>query len=243
MAFKPKTFPLEHFAKVLPDRIQFLETVLTDKTIVYIDYGNVRGWKDRLGWELDLKKLKDLLDSFGVKETRFYFGTYAGDSRSERFMTMIHKTGYKVRTKRVKIMKLSIDVSSVSSGSPDILKNFIDGPLLKNLRVETIKYLNDELRALNKSGKTYLECSKCNFDVEIASDMRLDHHTGRADNFCLWSGDSDFEDTLTELLNGGRNVCVVGTAKHIAAEINALKSKGLKIYDLKTLREFLEKTA
>ena len=51
---------------------------------------------------------------------------------------------------------------------------------------------------MNKLGKTSLECWKCNFDVEIASDMRVDHMTKRADSFCLVSGDSDFADPLTE---------------------------------------------
>ena len=129
--FKPKTFPLEHFAKVWPERINVLDTMLTDKTVVYVDYGNVRGWKKRLGWEIDLRKLKELFDSFGVLEVRFYFGTNVGDNGSERFMTAVHRMGYKMRTKRIKRMELSIDVTSVSAKSPDILSNFMDSTLLK----------------------------------------------------------------------------------------------------------------
>lgn len=241
--FKPKTFPLQHFATALPERIASLEAVLTDKTIVYIDYGNVRGWKRRLGWEIDLKKLKDLFESFGVIDVRFYFGTIAGDSGSERFMTAVHRMGYTMRTKRLKKMLLSIDVTSISRQSPDILNNFINQTLLKNLRVEAIEYLNDELREMNKTGKTSLECWKSNFDVEIASDMRLDHLSKKADNFCLISGDSDFADPLTELLSDQRTVCVIGTVRHIASELNALKTRGLKIFDIKILREFIEKTS
>ncbi|HEY4356413.1 MAG TPA: NYN domain-containing protein [Acidobacteriaceae bacterium] len=241
--FTPKTFPLEHFAARFPERIKQLESLLNEKTIVYIDYGNVRGWSRRLGWMIDLAKLKDFLNSFGVRQVWFYFGTYTGDSKSEKFMSFVHSQGFKVRTKHVKIMSLSIDVSSISNRSPDILTNFIDPVLLKNLRIESIEYLNDQLRAMNKQGRTWLECSKCNFDVEIASDMRLHHYMDEAENFCLWSGDSDFEDPLKELLDAHRTVSVVGTARHIASEINALKSRGLKIFDLKTLREFLEKTS
>lgn len=241
--YKPKTIALDVFGQKLPDRIQFLEKILNEKTVVYIDYGNVRGWERRLGWKIDIRKLKDFFDSFGILETRFYFGTYHGDSRSEAFMKMVHSCGYKVRTKRVKLIKVSIDVTSVSNGSPAILTNFIDGILLKNLRVDAIEYLNDELRNMNKSGKTFLESSKCNFDVEIASDMRLDHHIQRAENFCLVSGDSDFADPLTELLDGQRKVCVIGTVRHIASELNALQSRGLKIMDIKKLKEFIEKKA
>ena len=156
-------------------------------------------------------------------------------------MKFVHSCGYKMRTKPVKVMQLSIDVTSISTISADILTNFIDPTLLKNLRVDAIEYLNNELRSLNKQGTLSLECLKCNFDVEIGSDMRLDNQSGRARSFCLWSGDSDFHDPLTELLHAHRKTSVVGTARHIAAEINGLKSKGLRIFDLKKLRELIEK--
>jgi uncharacterized LabA/DUF88 family protein len=239
--YSPKTNWINACGQKFPDRIKFLETILDDTTIVYIDFANVRGWLKKLGWSIDLRKLKDLLDSFSVVESRFYFGTIHGDQGSEKFMKFVHSCGYKMRTKRVKIMKLSIDVTSISAGSPDILTNFIDGTLLKNLRVDVIQYLNNELKSMNKQGTLFLECPKCNFDVEIGSDMRLDNHLKRAQSFCLWSGDSDFHDPLTELLDDHKKVSVVGTARHIAAEINSLKGKGLNIFDLKKIREFIEK--
>src|SRR5206468_10408428 len=123
--FKPNTAVLDALAKKCQDRIELLDKVLNDKTIVYIDFANVRGFCKRLGWQIDLKKLKILFDSFAVKEARFYFGTYRNDDKSQRFMTFVHKTGYKVRTKPVKIIQVSIDASSVSAKSPDILGNFI----------------------------------------------------------------------------------------------------------------------
>src|ERR1035438_9111829 len=82
--FQPKTPEIDALGKKFPDRVKLLEALLTDRTIVYIDYANVRGWSKRLGWSLDLRKLKDLLDSFGVIEVRFYFGTYVGQDRSRR---------------------------------------------------------------------------------------------------------------------------------------------------------------
>src|ERR1035438_6058224 len=172
--FQPKTPEIDALGKKFPDRVKLLEALLTDRTIVYIDYANVRGWSKRLGWSLDLRKLKDLLDSFGVIEVRFYFGTYVGEDRSQRFMTFVHKCGYRVRTKPVKIMRLSIDVTSISRRSPDILTNFISDTLIRELRVEVVEYLNEELHALNKQGKIHLEHPKCNFDIEIGSDMRVD---------------------------------------------------------------------
>jgi uncharacterized LabA/DUF88 family protein len=239
--FTPKTKEIATFAGKHHDRIAFLETLLTDRTIVYIDFGNVSHWSKRLGWQIDLRKLKDFLDSFHVSQICFYYGTMEDDG-SRRFMSFVHKTGYKIRTKRVKIMQLSIDVTSISKTGADILASFINSTLLKNLRLEVIQYLNDELRSMNKQGIRVLECRKCNFDVEIATDMRLDHSLKRADNFCLWSGDSDFADPLVELLNDHKKVCVIGTARMIASELNELKSRGLQIFDVQKLKDVLEDT-
>ncbi len=157
-------------------------------------------------------------------------------------MTFVHKRGYKIRTKPVKKMQISIDVSNISLGSKDILASFIKPPLLNRLRREVIEQLNDELGALNNLGQMYIECSKCNFDVEIGTDMLLAHKLEQADSFCLFSGDSDFADPLSVILNANRQASVFGTARHIASELNALKVKGLQIVDIATLRAFLEKT-
>jgi len=65
--FKPVNATLDALAKKLPERIAYLESILNEKTIVYLDYldyANVRGWSKRLGWQMDLKKLKDFFDSF-----------------------------------------------------------------------------------------------------------------------------------------------------------------------------------
>jgi uncharacterized LabA/DUF88 family protein len=239
--FRPSTAALQALAKKFPDRIVMLEGVLNDKTIVYIDFANVRGFCKRLGWQLDLKKLKALFDSFGVIEVRFYFGTFSKDLKSQRFMTFVHGAGYKVRTKQVKIMRCSIDVSSISEKSPDILANFIKEPLLRVLRVDAIEYLNKELKLLNRAGKTYVEQAKCNFDVEIASDMRLHHMLKRAEVFCLWSGDSDFADPVKELLNDRKKVSVFGTQRAIASELNELRPHGLEIVDVRKLRDFISR--
>jgi uncharacterized LabA/DUF88 family protein len=235
--FKAKTVELDALAKKFPERIKELEKLLDDKTIVYIDFANVNGSVRKLGWKVDLKKLKELLFSFGIIEARFYFGHYPGDQRSRGFITLAHKVGYIIRTKPRKVMHISIDVTSISKGSPDILSSFISDKLLKELRVEVVEYLNEELRVLNKAGKISIEEQKCNFDVEIGTDMRVEK---RAKSFCLWSGDSDFADTLNYLISEGMRISVFGTAKRIASELNELKSKGVTIYDLKKLREFIE---
>lgn len=152
-------------------------------------------------------------------------------------MARARKVGFQVRTKPVKFIRLSIDVSSISRQSPDILRNFVDEALLKAFKVETIEYLNQQLHDLNRLGQLALEKMKCNFDVEIASDMRLHNSLGEADTFCLWSGDSDFADPILQLLNDGRNVMVV--ARGVAAELNDLRPDGLIIHDLRKLKDLI----
>ncbi len=237
--FKPKTQRIEELAKRYPERIAELEGVFGQKTNVYIDYANVRPWSEKLGWHVDPKRLKQLLDSFStINATKFYVGTLADDVESEKFVREIAGFGYELKTKPVKIRRVSINVSSIPSNSPDILKNFIRPPLLKSLKLEVIEYLNNQLRELNKQGKTYLEDRKCNFDVEIGRDMLIDDKQG-TECFVLWSGDSDFADPLNQLLADGKKAYVFATARKVASELNELVKKGLFIYDIQKIRNFI----
>jgi len=221
-----------------PDRLAELKKLLVGDTHVYIDYANTRKACERLGWRINLQKLKNLLDSVGtVKSCRFYFGTISGEAKSSGFMARVRKTGFEVRTKSVKLFDLSIDVSSVSSQSPDILRSFINPALIRSLKVEAIEYLNQQLLDLNKQGVFSLEMRKCNFDVEIATDMRLDNALKKARTYCLWSGDSDFADPILQLLEDGKNAVVI--APHVSSELNALRPEGLVIYDLRKLKDLI----
>jgi hypothetical protein len=168
-----------------------------------------------------------------------YQGTLTGDAESEQFIREVKAYGYALTTKPVKIMKLSIDVSSIPAHSPDILKNFIRTPLLRTLRLEAIEYLNGQLRELNRRGTKFLEDRKCNFDVEIGRDMLLDYAAHGIENFALWSGDSDFVDPLRQLIEDSRKVYVFATARRVAAEFGELVKQGLFIYDIQKIRDFI----
>jgi uncharacterized LabA/DUF88 family protein len=135
------------------------------------------------------------------------------------------------------LIDISINATSVSPQSTDVLANFIDQTLIRLLKVEAVEYLNKQLIALNKEGKYSLQKLKCNFDVEIATDMRLDHALGKCQTFCLWSGDSDFAHPILQLLNHGRNVVVI--SKGISTELSELKPDGMIYYDLRKLRELI----
>ena len=238
--FKPKTDRIQKLAVRRPQRIQELERIFDRKTNVYIDFANVKPWSTKLGWHVEPKRLKQFLDSFdAINSIKFYQGTLEGDAESEEFVRDLRSFGYDLKTKPVKIMRLSIDVSSIRPDSPDILKNFIRAPLLRSLKLGTIEYLNNELRELNKRGIVYLEDRKCNFDVEIGRDMHIDYAEHGIENFVLWSGDSDFADPLNQLLEDRKKVCVFATARRVAAEFGELVKKGLFIYDIQKVRNFI----
>jgi len=235
--FKPSTDKIEKLAKFFPQRIKEVEELFSGSTIIYIDYANVFYWSEKLKWKIDIKRLKQFLDSFdNVKHVRLYNGTLKGNSNSIQFIKEAKKLKYTVSTKPVKIMHLSIDVSSVALNSPSILVNFIDKVLLRNFDLKTIEYLNNVLKDLNSKGIKFIEHRKCNFDVEIGRDMFLDFGKNDIENFILWSGDSDFADPVSQLLKDKRKVVVFTTARRVSVELSETK---VPIFDIQKIRNFI----
>jgi hypothetical protein len=68
--------------------------------------------------------------------------------------------------------------------------------------------------------------------------MLLDDKKG-ATNFVLWSGDSDFADPVQQLLGDGKKVVLFATARRVSSELNALTHKGLFIFDIQKIRDFI----
>jgi uncharacterized LabA/DUF88 family protein len=238
--FKPISERLKELAAAYPEKIQELEQIFDKKTNVYIDYANVRPWAQKLGWHVDLKRLKQLLNSFDtINEVKLYHGTLKSNPQSGIMIKEAARLGYIVKTKPVKVMRLSIDASSIPANSPDLLKDFIRKPLLSKLKVETIETLNNELKLLNQQGILFVEDLKSNFDVEIGRDMLRDYDKNGIENFILWSGDSDFEDPIRQLLTDKKKVMVFATARRVATELSELRSKGLTIFDIQKIREFI----
>ena len=239
--FEPKTIRIKELAEKYSERIKELERIFDKKTNIYIDFANVIRWQDKLKWHIDLKRLKQFLDSFGnIEKIKFYNGRLEEDKKSLAILEEAEKCGYIVKTKPVKIMKLSINVSSIPSNSPEILKSFIRAPLLKKLKVEAIEFLNNQLRELNQQGILFVQDLKCNFDVEIGRDMLIDYEKNKIENFVLWSGDSDFADPIEQLLDDGKKVVLFATARRVASELNELHEKrGLPIFEIKKIRNFI----
>lgn len=238
--FTPKTEKIKELAQKYPHRIKELESVFDKTTNIYIDFANVFRWQEKLGWHISLKRLKQLFDSFAsVNQIKFYSGTLIGDVKSQKIIDEARALGYAVVTKSVKIMRLSIDISSIPLNSPQILKQFIRDSLLKKLNIETIEFLNGKLKELNQQGIMFIEDLKCNFDVEIGRDMLLDFYRDKVQNFILWSGDSDFADPLKQLLVDGKKVGIFATVRRVAAELNDLKENGLFIFEVQKIKDFI----
>lgn len=238
--FEPKTKKIEQLAKEKARVISQLEGMLMETARVYIDYANVRPWSDRLGWHIDLKRLKQFLDSFDtIEAVNFYNGYIEGNQRSEKEVEQLEELKYIVRTKPVKIMRIPIDASSISPDSTALLSQFIRRALLRKYEIATIEYLNERFRDMNRKGEFYIEDRKCNFDVEISTDMLLDFERNSAEVFVLWSGDSDFADPVGKLLKAGKKVFLFATARRVARELSELRSSGLVIFDIKKIRNFI----
>jgi uncharacterized LabA/DUF88 family protein len=238
--FKPKTEKIQNIARDKEKTILQLESIFALKTRMYIDYANVRPWSEKLGWHIDITRLKQLCDSFTtIEAVNFYNGFLEGNERSEKVKSEIENNKYILRTKPVKTMRLSIDVSSVSSDSTALLDQFIKRSLLRKYEIGTIEYLNDRFKDMNKRGEYYIEDRKCNFDVEIGVDMLLDCERNSAETFVLWSGDSDFADPVEKLMIAGKKVVLFATARKVSRELSALCEKGLLIFDIQKIKEFI----
>lgn len=238
--FIPKSKKIEILKNYYPSRITELESLLFGNTNIYIDYANIRPWADKLGWHIELKRLKQFLDSFdNIKNIKIYVGTLVGDKVSEDMINKISSYNYDVKTKPVKIMKQSIDYTSINPTSPDLLNKFIRRCLLKKYDLQTVEYLNNKFKELNNNGIFYIEDLKCNFDVEIGRDMLLDYAQNSIDTFMLWSGDSDFADPVEQLLDDNKKVILFATARKVSTELNKLKGKGLFIYDIQKISNFI----
>ena len=238
--FTPKTERIREIAGGMPEVVAQLESIFEGRTRVYMDYANVRPWSEKLGWHVDLKRLKQLLDSFDtVEAVNFYNGYLAGNERSENEKKEAENCRYVLRTKPVKIMSFSIDASSVAPDSTVLLDQFIRRALLKKYEISTIEYLNERFKDMNKKGTYVIEDMKCNFDVEIGVDMLLDCERNSAEIFVLWSGDSDFADPVMKLMSAGKKVVLFATARKVSKELSALGEKGLMIFDIQKIRDFI----
>jgi len=238
--FNPKTERIKSIAENSLKTIEGLNSLFGVSSRIYIDYANVRPWSEKLGWHIDIKRLKQFLDSFDtVKAVNFYSGYLHNDDQSKKEIKEAENQKYLVRTKQVKAMRFSIDMSSIARDSTAILSHFIRRALLRKYEVGTIEYLNERFGDMNKKGEYYIEDRKCNFDVEITTDIILDSELNKAETFILWSGDSDFVDPIKKLLKNGRGVILFATTRKVSRELSYLVKDGLFIFDIQKIKNFI----
>jgi hypothetical protein len=58
-------------------------------------------------------------------------------------------------------------------------------------------------------------------------------------SFILWSGDSDFVEPVSQLLKDKKRVAVFATGRTVAQELGGLTKKGLYIFDIQKIRNFI----
>src|SRR3989338_11673464 len=238
--FTPKTERIKEIADRNPELVKRLDGIFNASTRIYIDYANVRPWSTKLQWHIDLKRLKQFLDSFDTIEAiNFYNGYLNGDEQSEKEIKEVENRKYVVRTKPVKILNFPINASSIPKDSTALLDQFIRRALLRKYEVSTIEYLNERFKDMNRKGEYYIEDRKCNFDGEIGVDMFLDLHLKKVGTFVLWSGDSDFADPLQRILREGKRAILFATAGRISRELSDLRRTGLEIFATRSLKEFI----
>ena len=197
--FKTTNKRVEALSSIFRGRVEEIEKLISGPTIVYIDWANVIHQQDKIEWHFNLVRIKQFLDSFDkIKKVRLYFGTLDGNDKSESQVKEVTEAGYELITKPVKVMSLSIDVSSIANDSPEIVNNFLKKSFIKKLDIETIAFLNSKLKLLNQQGILKLEELKCNFDVEIGRDMLSDFNEDKYETYVLWSGDSDFHGPISQ---------------------------------------------
>ena len=238
--FNPKTEKIEKLLKFYPDAVRQIEKLFDGTVNMYIDYANVRPWSNKLKWHIDIRRLKQFFDSFNnVNKIKFYSGTLAGNDDSVKFINELEKLKYEVKTKSVKIIRLSVDATSTQIDSPALLNQFVRRALMRKYNIDTIEFLNEKFAEMNKAGIYFIEDRKCNFDVEIGVDMLIDYERNNIDTYVLWSGDSDFYNPIKQLLDNNKNVALFATSRRVSTELNNLKPKGLFIFDIQKIRNFI----
>lgn len=235
--FTAKTKRIEALAHLFPDVITELGSIFDKTSNVYIDWSNVIHWQEKLDWHFNVKRMKQLFDSFDtINSVKIYTGTLEGNIQSEEGVKELIALGYDVVTKPVKLMKISIDASSISNNSPALLQQFIKKPLLQLLDIGTITQLNQKLKELNQRGMLWIEDKKCNFDVEMGRDMLRDFDLDHIENYTLWSVDSDFADPVNQVRADGKKSVIFATSGKVAPE---LADTGVYIFDVRKIKEFI----
>ncbi len=182
--------------------------------VAYLDLANMFHWQDVLKWRFSVDHLINQLKQIkSLKEIRVYFGTDIKNPRkSKNFFKKLRSQGAIVITKNVKYIKKEVDQFF-----------FIKRKTFNLLNKKSQLILNELQNSVKKQGLFFIEEPKCNFDVEISLDM-LDI-VDKTSAYLLFSGDSDFKETLTRLKIKHKNIYVFGVRGQVGKELWPLMTK------------------
>lgn len=78
------------------------------KVYVFVDAANILYSQKTLGWRVDYQKLKKYFNKeCDLKELYFYTGKIGKDHKQENFLRKMREYGYIVRSKEVKMIKIT----------------------------------------------------------------------------------------------------------------------------------------
>lgn len=178
------------------------------KTLVLIDYANLKSAAKYLGKYTELDTLYSYLKSFPyVNKISIYYGTDPNNPSSFKFISWLRTTGYEVVTKNVKYIKLNLR---------DTIYNGKTKEALSKIDKKITKQLDSNIRQIEKAGLSFLQ-PKCNLDIEMALDIFNGLET--YDSFILFSGDSDFENILKIARSRGKHITVISLRKFTSGEV------------------------
>lgn len=201
---------------------------LKGKTLACIDWANVYRWKDALGWAVDPRKLYSYLGSYPELKSnlRFYFGTDK-HPKSKKFLQDMEATGYKVVTKEVKYVPVTLDKSHFKALIFGLKETITK---LKGLDPKDIEGILNVL-----SGEVLRR--KCDFDVEVTMDAMKD--ADKFEGLILFGGDGDYAPILKWYLEQGKQVIVVAPRGKLGKEIVELINEHIYICFASRLQPFI----
>ncbi len=187
---------------------------LQGKTLVLIDWANVYNWLRGRKWEIDPKNLYEYLRSYTNVDRICLFAGEDDHPKSVAFLEECRKVGFEVITKKVKYVHASIERSHFWESLKDIVPQ----------------------EKLNELKEKDILVRKCDFDVEIATELLL--HLDEYHTYILFSGDGDYAPIVEEVMKREKRVFIVATEKSLGKEFRAMMERGVHpllvdIFDLK----------
>jgi len=157
--------------------------------------------------------IKQLKRITSIKEIKVYYGNNPKNpKKSENLFKKIQSLGAIVYTKEVKYIKKEVNHFF-----------FVKRKTLSLLNERSLTKLNEFENAVKEQGLLIIEEPKCNFDVEISLSMLDD--VNKVSGYFLFSGDSDFKETLERLKLKGKNIYVFGVRGQVGYELWPLMTK------------------